>query len=66
MTEHCKHIWFKEWSTDDYTRYYCMHCLKKIRVSKSGKESVIYKSVEDILTIEDLLERIRKLEENAP
>jgi hypothetical protein len=63
MKTHCSHIWFKEWSTDDYTRYYCMKCLKKIRVSKYGKENVICKSIEEIETIGDLLERIKILEE---
>ena len=62
MTTHCNHIWFKEWSTEDYSRYYCMKCLKKIRVSKNRKETVIANSVEEIETIKNILERIKILE----
>ena len=28
----CKHIWYRLFSVDDYTKFYCMKCLKKIQI----------------------------------
>ncbi len=28
----CKHIWYRLFSVDDYTKFYCMRCLKKTQI----------------------------------
>ncbi|MEK6880189.1 MAG: hypothetical protein AABY22_11295 [Nanoarchaeota archaeon] len=74
----CKHIWFKEWSTGDYNKYYCMRCLKEIRKGQS-KNIIIMKEgnlLDEIkkkfnweentsgLTFQDLKRALKYLEED--
>mgnify|MGYP001451702373 CR=1 FL=1 len=35
----CKHIWMKMYPLEDYTRFYCMLCLKQIKVKNWGRKS---------------------------
>lgn len=35
----CKHIWYKEFSMEGYTKFYCMKCLKRIKVTNFGNKT---------------------------
>ena len=61
----CKHIWYKEYAMEDYTKYYCMRCLKKIKVFKNDKKLNLLKVAGDY---DDLIKEIKKImnwEENT-